>query len=77
MHELLVSIVASENVPDHKVVSDHNVSLQKQGSCISGSCISDEECYLNNHLVDNLWDNYNLQRKSGDLYENQSNREIK
>jgi hypothetical protein len=23
-----------------------------------------EECYLNNHLVDNLWYNHNLQRKS-------------
>jgi len=36
-----------------------------------------EECYLNNHLVDNLCDNYNLQRKNRYLHENQNNKEIK
>jgi len=36
-----------------------------------------EECYLNNYLVDNLCNNYNLQRKSGYWHKNQSNRDIK
>jgi len=31
----------------------------------------------NNHLVGNLRDDYNLQRESRYLYENQNNREIK
>jgi len=31
-----------------------------------------DECYLNN-----LWDNYDLQKKNGYLHENQRNREIK
>jgi len=37
----------------------------------------EDECYLNNHLVDNLWDNHNLQRKNRYLYKNQNSRVIK
>jgi hypothetical protein len=37
--------------------------------------LKDEKCYLNNYLIENLWDNHNLQRKISYLRRNQNNRE--